>query len=93
MPCGYAIYRAESRLSPARQREADRQLGQLFAALSRLRRPWPAGPVRALRPARPSAGSRRACVPVGTASQCLTALAVPVLGGPETGESARLSRA
>jgi hypothetical protein len=92
MPYGYAIYRAESRLSPARQLEADRQLGQFFAALSRLR-PWRAGPVRALRPARPSAGSRRACVPAGSASQCLTALAVPVLGGPETGESARLSRA
>ena len=48
MPYGYAIYRAESRPSPALQRDADRQLGQLFAAFSR-RRPWRARPARALR--------------------------------------------
>jgi hypothetical protein len=62
MPYGYAIYRAESRPSPALQRDADRQLGQLFAALSR-RRPWRAGPVRAPRRpvpvlAAPEAGER-----------------------------------
>lgn len=62
MPYGYAIYRAESRPSPALQRDADRQLGQLFAAFSR-RRPWRARPARALRRpvpvlAAPEAGER-----------------------------------
>jgi hypothetical protein len=93
MPYGYEIYRAESRPSPALQREADRQLGQFFAALSRLR-PRRARPVRPLRrPAGLSTGDRRVRVSVDTGSQCLAALVVPVLAAPEAGERTRLNRA
>jgi hypothetical protein len=68
MPYGYATYRAESPLSPGLQREADQQLGRIFAALPRLRR-GRARPVRALRRrAGPSAASRRVCVPADSGS-------------------------
>jgi hypothetical protein len=71
MPYGYAIYRAESPLSPGLQREADSQLGRFYAALPRIRR-GRARPVRALRrPAGSGAGSRRPCVPAESGSQPL----------------------
>jgi hypothetical protein len=68
IPYGYAIYRAESPLSPGQQREADGQLGRFYAGLSRLRRSR-ARTVRApRRMAGPSAASRRACVPADSGS-------------------------
>jgi hypothetical protein len=93
MPYGYAIYRAESPLSPGLQREADSQLGRFYAALPRIRR-GRARSVRALRrPAGSGAGSRRVCVPAERGSQCLAALVVPVLAAPKAAERTQISRA
>jgi hypothetical protein len=56
---GYMCYQAERPKTQAQQREADAQLGQLYAALAGLLRPL-AAPVRALRRL---AGDRQASWP------------------------------
>jgi hypothetical protein len=62
---GYTCYQAERARTPAEQREADAQLGQLFAALGQVLGSL-ARPVHALR-RHSGAGplGRRACRPAG----------------------------
>jgi len=64
---GYTCYQAERAKTPAEQREADAQLGQLFAALAQLLGSL-AERVRSAPPVRRRVAGWRACAPPGSRS-------------------------